>query len=454
MNLFRNFDFFTKTFKTMSDANAKFKNSDTALLPRILVLSVTPYNKSVQSRAFDSCFHSYPSDKLFQIFADPRIPCKGHCSKFYQIKDIDLLIHKFKKSRKIGKLFFSNDLREEWSGAESVKRISFRKRGILSYYLRKWIWSNKDWDTDELEKEISLFKPEAIFLGFSYDFFLFEIAEHFQHKFNVPIFYYIADDFAYNYHKKWPLYQHYYRRYMEYVKGLMANKGYGIFNSERIRKHFIAKYGLDGSVVYIPSEIIPRKTVSLNGLRNLYYFGNLSLGRDETLLIFSRISERAFPNLRIHVYAPDINRFKKCNLPACLALHKGIPYSKVLKLMESEVDGLLVVEGFGKTDICSTEFALSTKVGDYVCSGKPIIAFGPATSGTINFFKATRSGLSINNKDELKTILEEFALDDYGRFENSRTDQFNVAMRFFNSDEQSSKFRSAVIAYMEKTTNE
>ncbi len=421
-----------------------------ASLPRILVVSVVPYNKSMQTRAFDSCFWSYPSEKLFQIFADPRVPCRGHCSTFYQIKDIDLLIHKINKKRKIGKLFFSDSLKDEWEQDDSIKRLSFKKRGILSYYLRKWIWKNGVWDTKELEKEVLAFKPEAIFLGFSYDFFLFEIAEHYQKLFNIPIFYYIADDFPYNYDKKTPLYSHYHRNFLKYVKGLMSKDGYGIFNSDKIRKHFKDEYGLDGSVVYIPSEIRPTQSSGSKKLTNLYYFGNLSLGRDKSILTFARISKYKYPDLKIYVYAPDIERFDGKKLPSCLTLHKGIPYSKVIEIIKNKADGLLVAEGFKKGNIRSTEFALSTKVGDYVCSGKPIIAFGPSSSGTIDFFRATDSGLSVNDEETLKIVLTEFNANNFKRLETSRENQFNVATTFFNKGEQSSKFRKDLMSYLGK----
>jgi len=133
--------------------------------PKILIIDTQPYHKMVQSRALESYFHQFRKENLMQIFSDDRIPCKGQCEYLYQITDYDLLKCRFNKKHKVGKVYSYKDLPLEWN--INAKRIRKPKnRGPLYRFLRKAIWKKSYWNTAELEKLVSDFCPDFIFVGF------------------------------------------------------------------------------------------------------------------------------------------------------------------------------------------------------------------------------------------------------------------------------------------------
>lgn len=408
-----------------------FDNADA--LPRVLIVSSVPFNKSLQSRYLDSCFHNYPSDKLFHVFSDARVPCAGHCDVLYQIRDIDLLKAHFNRKHKVGRFYYKQDLKTEWTSGESENPYSPKRRGTLSYIFRKFLWGQKYWKTKELDVYLTQFKPEAIFVGFSYDFLFFRIAEYYSIKFGIPIIFYVADDFAEAYSKPGLISAIYKSSFNKYMKYLFAKNAYGVFNSENIKERFEQFYGLDGEVVYIPSEIKPNGVKQISKFSDFYYFGSLSLGRYESIVTFAKAVYKRNQQTQIHVFSQSPIDDKAGRSSPNLHFMPAIKYSEVKEYLRQGVN-LLYVEGFSRANIKATKYSMSTKIGDYVCSGNPVYVFGPKESGSVSFFLKNMVGNIACSPEELDKMLD--------NKENSvpETD-ISCAKSFFDLDEQSGKFR-------------
>ena len=112
--------------------------------PKILIVGTQPYNKVVQSRAFDSYFKQFDHANLMQIFSDARTPCKGHCETLIQITDKRLFKRRFNKKIKVSKVFRREELPDYWNEEQSVNRdYKPKKKGPIFRFIRKWIWNKK-----------------------------------------------------------------------------------------------------------------------------------------------------------------------------------------------------------------------------------------------------------------------------------------------------------------------
>ena len=415
-------------------------------LPKVLILSTMPFNKSAQSRYLDSCFHDYPEEKLFHIFSDARMPCQGHCATLYQIRDIDLLKARFKRKHKIGQFFYKKELKSEWTKEESTNKYSPKKRGTFSYIFRNFLWAKKYWKTSELDAYLKEFKPDAIFVGFSYDFFLFKIAKYYSKLFNIPVVLYAADDFANAFSKRNPISQIYRLIFNRYIRKLALSNVYGVFNSDAIKQRFETYYGLLGTTIYISSEIEPQKPKRLLTSNDYYYFGNLAFGRLKSIMTFGKALFKYNKNAKIYVYAPNAQQHKKTKYGQNIIFRNPIPYSEVKSFLTGN-HNLLYVEGFSRTDIKASRYAMSTKVADYVCSGNPVYCFGPKESGSIQFFLKNEIGNVACEEKELKTILtREYSL--------VKENQFSCAKTYFNLEKQSSKFKDYICRITSQDNNQ
>lgn len=406
---------------------------------KVLIIGTQPFNRSNQSRAFDSYFHLFSSSDLLQIFSDARVPCKGHCSELFQIKDIDLLKKAVLPWHQAGKCFFRDDLKEAWTKEEMINPYSPKKRGAVSYWLRKILWRKCLWKSSELEKIVSEFKPDVVFISFSYDFFILNIGEYFAKKYNIPIVISIADDLIFRgpldgiggktYHK------FFIKRFLSLIKN---NHVFGIFESEKIKKKYTKSFGMDGEVVYIASAISPHCPSPIDYDGDFYYFGNLEYGRFETLKEIATCIANNGLRSKLHVYSSDYEIYCNQYHSPSLVLHKAVPYSEVLALMNT-ASFLVAVESFNPKFIDAVRYSLSTKVADCLCSGKPVFAYGACGTGMIDFLAEKRCCFFASSKEGLYRFF-----DSYGRRSLNYGDisarQFQISNEYFTLFRQASKF--------------
>jgi hypothetical protein len=171
--------------------------------PRVLIVGTVPYNEKSTSRAFESYFCNWEKENLAQIFSNTKQPAKGHCGVLFQITDQRMVKRRFNHSLETGVIFNYEDLPVEWIDNSLEVGSSFfaklYKLGTIKipfvYLLRRFIWAKKYWYTDKLNKWLDEFKPQCVFLSFSDDFFIPQIALYVADKYNIPIVSSIGDDY-------------------------------------------------------------------------------------------------------------------------------------------------------------------------------------------------------------------------------------------------------------------
>ena len=412
--------------------------TNTMKQPKILIVAAQPYNKTNQSRSYDSFFHQFDKNNLVQIFSDSRVPCKGHCSLLYQITDKQLLKARLHGRKKVGRIFKFEDLPNEWNYETSQKGFTPKKKGPVYRFLRKFIWKKKYWDTEELEKFVSDFNPNCIFLAFSKDFFIFDIAVHFADKLNLPIIVSIMDDYYfYDEYKGQLLNKQYRKRFDKVVNNLMSRDVCCVFESEKIRRRYTDHFKVPGDVIYIASNIKPTKSSEIDLSKDWYYFGNLEFGRFDSLIDIAQTLQKYNKKIKIHIYSADYNLVKPEKNLTNLILHGPVPYAQMLDIAQS-AGALLIVEGNKKSDVKMVEYSLSTKVGDTLCMGKPVIAFGHKDAGAISFLLENKCCYIATNNNDLETLISDIAngFNDPDIYDK----QFQTAKKYFSINEQSERF--------------
>lgn len=404
---------------------------------KILIVGTQPYNKTVQSRAFDSYFHQFKKTNLAQIFSDARVPCKGHCDELFQITDYRLLKRRVNSKIKTGRLFRYDELLEEWTDL-SVKTYKPKNRGPLYRFMRKWIWKKKYWDTLELEEFVANFSPNYIFIAFSKDFFIFDIAIHFAEKYHTKLILSIADDYVFYDAYRGHLFNRLYRKkYLKIIDKVMNMDAFCIFESEKIKKLYLNHYlNVAGEVIYIASNISPKLCEGFDLTKDWYYFGNLEYGRYESILEIAKTLQSFNSTIKIHVYSRDIGKVK--DKSQNIILHSPVNYNKMIEISLNDAGALLLVEGFAKKDVKMVEYSLSTKVGDSLSLGKPVIAYGHQNSGAMDFLLEQKCCFLATNKNDLSRLINDIicGLEDKEIYLN----QFGTAKKCFSLIEQSQKF--------------
>lgn len=383
---------------------------------RVLIVGTVPYNRQSTSRAFDAYFHFWEKKNLAQVFSNTKRPCKGHCGTLYQITDHRMLECWKGKKCETGVIFNYDDLEDAWKDNsleiddKSVRNAyKFGRRHTpLTHLLRGILWRKKFWCTPKFNKWLEEFNPECVFLSFSDDYFIPQIALYVACKFNIPIVSSIGDDYYFNTHFSFsPFYYLYKYTYRSLIRKVLKHKGSAIYISDKIRDKYNKEFGLDGETVYLNSEI-ERKPFKYIDCDNpvITYFGNIRMGRNNSLNEIGKALGKINKNYVLQVYSNehDEEYIKVFGGNQNLKFYGSIPYAQVLeKMYQSDIT--VIVEGFRKKDVDLSRYSLSTKAADSLASGASILVYGSAECGIIEYMKSTNAAAVCIDSDELENCI-------------------------------------------------
>lgn len=131
------------------------------------------------------------------------------------------------------------------------------------------------------------------------------------------------------------------------------------------------------------------------------YVGGLHLGRWDVLMEVARAISVVSPRSTMTVHAPE-SHLQGVSVPPDLSrvvdLGGSIPGHQVPERL-SRADVLVHVESFEATTRRFTRLSLSTKVSQYLMSGRPILGVGPPEQASMDVIRDSGGGLAVNSID-------------------------------------------------------
>ncbi len=386
------------------------------MYPRVLIVGTVPYNVRSSSRAFEAYFHGWDRDCMAQIFSNPKKPCKGHCGTLFQITDHAMVHRWLKHDFDTGTIYRYEDLEEVWATSEYEVSSSAMKKAYslggkhtaFTHLLRGLLWRKKYWCTEKLNRWMDEFKPECVFLAFSDDYFINQIALYAAKRYEIPIVSCIGDDYFFNKHFSLnPVYQLYKETYKSLIRKVLSVPGSAIYISDKIRDKYNSEFGLDGETVYLTSTVERKPFRPVNTEHPLItYFGNIQMGRNYALRDIGDALGKINPAYQLEVYSNESDKsvYSVLQNHPNIVYGGGIPYTEVQAKMAAS-DITVIVEGFKDKDIELSRYSLSTKAADALASGAAILTYGSQECGIIEYMQSTNaSAVCTDVKDLEKTI--------------------------------------------------
>ncbi len=386
---------------------------------RILVISNSEWD---DGNSFGSTFSNILSfeqpDNIANIYCRNGKPSTKSCGHFFSMGEKDLLNKIFKKN---DFEIVTNTLETDVDKGQKKKPlIQFIRthRWIVFFWAREFLWSICPWKKSQsLDIFLKEFSPDIIVLptyGYSY---INKLALHISKKYNVPIVSYISDD-EYSLHQRsWsPLYwiNRLYQR-------IWIKKGFNnskiLYTISNIQNEYYKKIvkcpckvltkGLDFSSE-IPTVSVPKQPI------RLFYAGNIGSGRWRSLKVIADAIEDF--NQKGNIY--EFNIYTGSPISDTLGslfnvngvhLNGFVHPNKIKKIIEDS-DILVHAESFKKADRLAVRQSFSTKIVDYLHSGKCIIGIGPIDVASIEFLLVNNAAIIIKEPEDaistLRSILD------------------------------------------------
>ncbi len=373
---------------------------------KTLVISHNSFSKTHNNgKTLSAIFSAFKSEELCQLYFTPiGRPDYERCMDYYLISDKDALVSIFRRKHCGTQLSKEPDIFT--TGTPSTNKKKSRPNNAKKY-LRTVIWMLSSWYKGGLKDWIAVQKPDAIFYVGGDGVFSHRIAVKLSKILNLPLATYFTDDYIINppsdYYNK--LLKRSYKRTIDCSEKLFA----------------IGKKMADDYTVYYNREFMPImnivdiplkedwKTQKENNI-TINYFGGLHLGRAEEIMRFARfMCDKVKDNLKrsydigIYSFASLSEEELKEMKDLGIVFHQGLTGVELADAMRRS-DILLHVESVNKEFHSLTKLSVSTKIPEYMCLTKPVIAFGPADVASFSVIAEATPEMVLDDVDDTKVM--------------------------------------------------
>jgi glycosyltransferase involved in cell wall biosynthesis len=406
--------------------------------PRVLIVNAEPINRcNATGITMGNLFRGWPKDRIAQIYLryylKDSLPDATACEKSWYLEIEDLRMpecarkmitfyrrYQERSTRQSETSLMSSLsnplLRKTLSGSivRSVKELFFQAMEFSSFRV-----------SEELIDWIEEFRPDVIYsiLG---NLLILKLVKEIADKFAMPIVPHFMDDWIITCNREGLLNNILRRSLLERTNYLIRNAPVLMVISEAMANEYKRRYNR----VFLPFmncvEIKNNKEYKhdkYNKSLKLIYAGSMHLNRWESLIDIGNalllIREKGI-ECSIEIYGnftsnDVINKIKK--IPELLYM-ENLTNEEVIKMLQ-KADGVIHVESFDSKVMDYTRFSLSTKLPEYLVSGRPIFAYGPGELASIKYIADNGCGMVVDKKNQRQLVskLQEFILDERQRNE-------------------------------------
>lgn len=409
---------------------------------KLLIISSNAFsNKTNNGKTLESIFNFEKKENISQLyFSQNESPDFNYCDNYFQITDLHIL-------RKI--CFLNNDCGHKVYATE-IGQIQSKKQSFVHNLLKRYssylvifrdlLWKTNVWKTQNFNLWCKSANPDIIFfVGGGYEFG-HRVANYVQKELNIPLVTYFTDDYLIH-----PIRRNFLdliqkermkRFYFKTVKnssllftiGDQMAKEY----SDYFKKQF---YSIMNSIEldhYVPYNQNDKLVIS--------YFGGLHLERWKMILRISQFVNNSI----IQIFTSTIpeqhilDSFKNTNI-----IYKGSISGDDLKNEMIKSDILLHVESDDSYYRSLTRLSVSTKIPEYLSTGRPIIGYGPKEVASMKLLDEHKIGFVISsnlNDNDLKENISNILLN-YNLRVKIGYNGYTFAQNNFNNEKITQKFK-------------
>jgi glycosyltransferase involved in cell wall biosynthesis len=384
---------------------------------RILVSSVGGWSDANGSNTLSSLVAGYDKDALACIYIRSEGSDSSVCDRYFHIFESEVLKSLYNGNVHTGEAFAAGQSK----GAEQDRKqkelyshfVSFRPYSLI--LARELIWKWGKWRSPELDAFLDEFKPDVLFFPIEGYIHFNRLNEYIiaRCKPKKVIGYLWDDNFSYrirHWNPLWWLHRAWLRRG---VKRLVKTCDTLFAISPKMQREIKELLQVDSVLLTKPATMNACQEVFAKKNLSLLYTGNMTAGRDRSLEIVAQAIEKlnreggAQLHLDIYTQTPQTRRMKKkLNIPHACTLHSAVPQSEVFRL-QKEADILLFVESFEAAGRFA-RLSFSTKITDYLSSGRAIWAIGPSDLAPIEYFEKNACALVSSGKNNIEADLRKW----------------------------------------------
>lgn len=387
--------------------------------PKILIVSRLNWDDKSVSNTLTNLFSDYDSTKIARIYIETQHPNTKCCQLFYQISEFSLVRKLWKWNQKTGRIInTSKDCKQSEVGDKIATREASTMGFVRSHrswiftWLRELLWMLGGWKTKELRQFIVDFNPDIVWLDGSPLILMNRLNNYVLNIAKKPAVTFLMDD-VYCYESCTGIMDKLFKYFLrKHVRHTVANCQHVFVASPKMKTEYDRIFGVDSTFITksFRSDTLKTNVDTIHNPIKMVYLGNVLIGRLDSLIHIAECikainKDRQKLQLAIYTnsYISDEDK-RRLLIDEGVQLFPPVSYDKVPAIIEDS-DVLVFTESMDGKNMLVARLSFSTKIIDYIQSGKCILAVGPKEVAPIEYFKNEDAAIVATNKKELMDAL-------------------------------------------------
>lgn len=379
--------------------------------PKVLIVGRVAWTQGQST--LSSIFQGYSPANLAYICIETQEPDFSRCSNHFQISEIALVKKLFKWNTITGHRRVPSSTTQEQKSLERSEASTIgwvrKHRSSFFLYMRELLWRFGGWNTKGLKKFIGDFNPEVLFFVGDPLPLMNRLQRCVLKQTRLPAAIFMMDD-IWSYKNGHTLMRYLLRRE---VKRLVPACKSHFAISEMMKREYDEEFHINCTILTkgIPLRGGGPNFPQLHHPIQMVYTGKLIYGRGKSLAkvveALSEINAGEKTKAELHIYTQTeitSQLDKVLNITGSSYLHKPVPYSNVAKIL-SDSDVVMLVESLEDKHKYTARLSFSTKVTDYLASGKCIVAIGDKKIAPIEYLEENKAALVCSSYEEVKDLI-------------------------------------------------
>lgn len=362
---------------------------------------------------------AWDSGEKAEFYCDVELPDFSAADNYFRVTDMQMLAALMgKKSEHIfNKVGENADFlcAHNKNGDASVhvsripKWLKKHKYNFGLKWFREILWEISPWGHKMLERWIDSVAPTVVVYMVGESIFMDRLVLRTISRTSAKLVLYNGEAYRIiNLRERHGIERAYYRRVANLYRRLNENASLVIFNCLSLKESYSEVYQpKSNQIVAYNSASCTCAAYHSHSPLTISYFGNLGVGRVDSLISVAEVLYDIDNDLILDIYGNATDEDKsKFEQHINIRYHGFVP-PEVLPDIAEKSDILIHVESFEEERIAKLRYAFSTKLAQYLCSGRPVVCYAPKESASSEYLCHENGALVATNCSELKSGLKE-----------------------------------------------
>lgn len=375
--------------------------------PKVLVVGINPWVDNTGINTLINFFQDWDSNRLAHIYTRDGLPNTNICSNFFQISETNLIKNLLGRKVSVGQTVYNTPSSRSIQ-YDSHKKSVYRKFGNFAVLARELAWKLGSWDNKALKCFLDEFNPDVLFFPTYSSVYMNRLQNWIADYCNKPVILYASDDnFSYKSIRHTPLaliHRSWIRRHMQ---RLFNRCNQMMVIAPFVKREYDSLFGMDSVVMTKGVDLsqFPYTEKKIDSTIKIVYTGKLIYGRWKSLAKMAEavaMVNHFGHSVEFEIYTTDnLSKKQIKSLSHHGTMIKGaVPLSNIPAIL-AQSDIVVFAESLDPKYRNLARLSLSTKITDYLRSGKCIFAIGDTGIAPIDYLRENNAAVIACSFDEI-----------------------------------------------------